>query len=160
MRYKTRDTLVVVILEVIYIKDLVTFDFREIIATTTTTTPVTNARLKALIDKGVVNALATCDTDRCQNEDDSHNSGREGVVGLTQRFERMETVFNISNCAVENQVKFATCTLHGITLTWWKFHVKTELALMCEMMFPEESDKIEAYIGSLPDMIHRSVMAS
>nr|GFB18745.1 reverse transcriptase domain-containing protein [Tanacetum cinerariifolium] len=22
-------------------------------------------------------------------------------------------------------VKFATCTLHGVTLTWWKSHVKT-----------------------------------
>ncbi|GJV17592.1 reverse transcriptase domain-containing protein, partial [Tanacetum coccineum] len=51
--------------------------------------------------------------------------GTEGVVGLTQWFERMETVFNISNCAVENQVKFATCTLHGAALTWWKSHVKT-----------------------------------
>ncbi|GKD16450.1 reverse transcriptase domain-containing protein [Tanacetum coccineum] len=50
--------------------------------------------------------------------------GTEGVVGLTQWFERIETVFNISNCAVENQVKFATCTLHGVALTWWKSHVK------------------------------------
>nr|GEZ10622.1 reverse transcriptase domain-containing protein [Tanacetum cinerariifolium] len=49
----------------------------------------------------------------------------EGVVGLTQWFKRMETVFNISNCAVENQVKFATCTLYGVVLTWWKSYVKT-----------------------------------
>ncbi|GKC78027.1 hypothetical protein Tco_1128801 [Tanacetum coccineum] len=35
------------------------------------------------------------------------------------------TVFNISNCAVKNQVKFAICTLHGVALTWWKSHVKT-----------------------------------
>ncbi|GJV41594.1 hypothetical protein Tco_1420034 [Tanacetum coccineum] len=35
-----------------------------------------------------------------------------------------------------------------------------ELALMCARMFPEESDKIEKYVGGLPDMIHRSVMAS
>ncbi|GJR29836.1 putative reverse transcriptase domain-containing protein [Tanacetum coccineum] len=34
--------------------------------------------------------------------------GTEGVVDLTQWFERMETVFRISNCTVENQVKFAT----------------------------------------------------
>ncbi|GJY22530.1 hypothetical protein Tco_0396188, partial [Tanacetum coccineum] len=73
-------------------------------------------------------------------------------------FERMETVFNISSCAVENQVKFATCTFHGVALTWWKSHVKTELALMCGMMFPEEFDKIEKYVGGLPDMIHGSVM--
>nr|GFC24963.1 hypothetical protein [Tanacetum cinerariifolium] len=37
--------------------------------------------------------------------------GTEGVVELTQWFERMEMVFRISNCLAENQVKFATCTL-------------------------------------------------
>ncbi|GKD88313.1 reverse transcriptase domain-containing protein [Tanacetum coccineum] len=37
----------------------------------------------------------------------------------------MKSVFHISNCAVENQVKFATCTLLGATLTWWNSHVKT-----------------------------------
>ncbi|GJT85677.1 hypothetical protein Tco_1067394 [Tanacetum coccineum] len=35
-----------------------------------------------------------------------------------------------------------------------------ELALLCERMFPEESDKIEKYVGGLTDMIHGSVMAS
>ncbi|GJW37086.1 hypothetical protein Tco_0060006 [Tanacetum coccineum] len=35
-----------------------------------------------------------------------------------------------------------------------------ELALMCDRMFPDESDKIEKYVGGLPDMIHGSVMAS
>ncbi|GJS94707.1 reverse transcriptase domain-containing protein [Tanacetum coccineum] len=62
----------------------------------------------------------------------------EGFVGLTQLFERMETVFNIIG--------------HDVTYS--------ELALLCGRMFPEESDKIEKYVGSLPDMIHRSVMAS
>nr|GFC43708.1 hypothetical protein [Tanacetum cinerariifolium] len=37
----------------------------------------------------------------------------------------MESVFHISNCAVENQVKFATCSLHSVALTWWNTHVKT-----------------------------------
>ncbi|GKD11745.1 hypothetical protein Tco_1196152 [Tanacetum coccineum] len=31
-----------------------------------------------------------------------------------------------------------------------------KLALMCSRMFPEEIDKIEKYIGGLPDMIHGS----
>ncbi|GJU10933.1 hypothetical protein Tco_1133329 [Tanacetum coccineum] len=44
--------------------------------------------------------------------------GTEGVVGLTQWIEKMESVFNISGCAIENQVKFATCTLLGAALTW------------------------------------------
>nr|GEV42214.1 putative reverse transcriptase domain-containing protein [Tanacetum cinerariifolium] len=107
--------------------------------------------------------------------------GTEGFVGLTQWLERMRIVFNISNCAVKNQVKFATCTLHGVALTWWKSHVIRdgdlgvkvkgtdlasntqrfqEMALMCGRMFPKESDKIEKYVGGLPDMIHGSVMAS
>ncbi|GJV63739.1 putative reverse transcriptase domain-containing protein [Tanacetum coccineum] len=39
--------------------------------------------------------------------------GTEGVVGLTQWFEKMESVYSISNCTVACQVKFATCTLQG-----------------------------------------------
>ncbi|GJY76753.1 putative reverse transcriptase domain-containing protein [Tanacetum coccineum] len=182
---------------------------------TTTTTSVTNAQLKALIEQGVAAALAARDADRSMNGDDRHNLGKgtEGVVELTQWLERMETVFCISNYTVENQVKFATCTLLGIALTWWNSHVRTvghdvayamtwtdlkkkmtdkycprgenkklevelwnlkvkgidvigynqrfqELALMCVRMIPEESDKIEKYVGGLPNLIHGSVMAS
>ncbi|GJV48569.1 putative reverse transcriptase domain-containing protein [Tanacetum coccineum] len=139
--------------------------------------------------------------------------GTEGVVELTQWFERMETVFRISNCSVENQIKFSTCTLLAGALTWWNSHVMTvthdvayamtwvdlrkkmtdkycprnemkkleaelwnlkvigtdvvrynqhfqELALLCVRMFPEESDKIERYVGGLPDMIHGNIVAS
>ncbi|GJT68406.1 putative reverse transcriptase domain-containing protein, partial [Tanacetum coccineum] len=167
---------------------------------TTTTTSVTNAQLKALIDQGVVAALAARDADRSMNGDDNHNSGTgvrrtervarectyqdfmkcqplyfkgiEGVVELTQWFEQIETVFRISNCTVENQIKFSTCTLLGVALTWWNSHVRTvghDVAYemtwtdlkrkMTDKMFPEESDKIERYVGGLPDMIHESVMA-
>nr|GEZ63029.1 hypothetical protein [Tanacetum cinerariifolium] len=35
-----------------------------------------------------------------------------------------------------------------------------ELALLCGRMFFEEADKIEKYVGGLPDMIHGSVVAS
>ncbi|GKC25809.1 putative reverse transcriptase domain-containing protein [Tanacetum coccineum] len=51
--------------------------------------------------------------------------GTEGVVVLSQWFEKMESVFHISNCAVENQVKFATCTFLRNALTWWNSHIKT-----------------------------------
>ncbi|GJZ66767.1 hypothetical protein Tco_0623463 [Tanacetum coccineum] len=51
--------------------------------------------------------------------------GTEGVVELTQWFERMEIVFRISNCTMENKIKFATCTLLGSALTWWNSHVRT-----------------------------------
>ncbi|GKC24364.1 putative reverse transcriptase domain-containing protein [Tanacetum coccineum] len=192
-----------------------------------------------MIDQGVSAALAARDATR--NGVDSHTSGTgvrgservarectyqdfmkckplyfkgtEGVVELTQWFERMETVFRISNCSVENQIKFSTCTLLAGALTWWNSHVMTvthdvayamtwvdlrkkmtdkycprnemkkleaelwnlkvigtdvvkynqrfqELALLCVRMFPEESDKIERYVGGLPDMIHGNIVAS
>ncbi|GJV09261.1 reverse transcriptase domain-containing protein [Tanacetum coccineum] len=122
-------------------------------ATTTTITPVTNAQLKALIDQGVVDALAACDADRSRNGNDSHDSGgdgrrqtlparectysdslkcqllnfkgTEGLVGLTQWFKKMEYMFHISNYTIACQIKFVTCTLQGIDLTWWNSHVKT-----------------------------------
>nr|GEW02252.1 hypothetical protein [Tanacetum cinerariifolium] len=43
--------------------------------TDTTTIPVTNAQVKALIDQGVADALAVRDTDRSQNGDDNHDLG-------------------------------------------------------------------------------------
>ncbi|GKC21353.1 hypothetical protein Tco_1023503, partial [Tanacetum coccineum] len=39
--------------------------------------------------------------------------------------EKMESVFNISGCAIENQVKFATCTMLGAALTWWNGQIRT-----------------------------------
>nr|GFA65940.1 reverse transcriptase domain-containing protein [Tanacetum cinerariifolium] len=194
-----------------------------------------------MIDQGVTAALAARDALRSTNGDDSHNSetgvrrterairectytefikcqplpfkGTEGVASLSQWCERMESIFHISNYAAENQVKFATCTLHSVALTWWNTHVQTvgheatygmswkmlmkiitdkyyprneirklemklwdlkvkgtdlasytqrfqELALLYGRMFFEESDKIEKYVGGLPDMIHGSVVAS
>ncbi|GJY29640.1 hypothetical protein Tco_0405407 [Tanacetum coccineum] len=50
--------------------------------------------------------------------------GTKGVVVLAQWFEKMESVFYISNYAMENQVKFATCTFIGNALTWWNSHMK------------------------------------
>ncbi|GJU56605.1 reverse transcriptase domain-containing protein [Tanacetum coccineum] len=49
----------------------------------------------------------------------------EGVVGLTRWIEKMESVFNISGCTIENQVKFATRTLLGAALTWWNGQIRT-----------------------------------
>ncbi|GJX67822.1 RNA-directed DNA polymerase, eukaryota, partial [Tanacetum coccineum] len=139
---------------------------------TTTTIAVTDAQLKAMIDQGVTAALVARDADRSMNGDVNHNSGTG--VRRTERVAReMETVFRISNCTVENQIKFATYTLLGITLTWWNSHVRTvghDVAYvmtwtdlkkkMTDKMFPEESDKIKKYVGGLPDMIHESVVAS
>ncbi|GKF50479.1 hypothetical protein Tco_0146946 [Tanacetum coccineum] len=85
----------------------------------------------------------------------------------------METIFRLSNCPVENQVKFSTSTLLAGALTWWNSHVITvshdaAYAMtwadlrkkMTDKMFLEESDKIERYVGGLPDMIHGNIVAS
>ncbi|GKD37732.1 hypothetical protein Tco_1257939, partial [Tanacetum coccineum] len=91
---------------------------------TAAATSVTNAQIQAMIDQGVTAALAARDANRSTNGDDSHVSGT-GVVELIQWFEKMETVFSISNCSVEDQIKFSTCTLLACALTWWNSHVRT-----------------------------------
>ncbi|GJS59179.1 putative reverse transcriptase domain-containing protein [Tanacetum coccineum] len=168
-----------------------------------------------MIDQGVTAALVARDANK--NGDESYTSGTgvrrnehaarectypdflkckplnfkgtEGVVGLTQYFEKMESVFSISNYTVVCQVKFATCTLQENALTWWNFHIKTttpEVAhampwkTLKKMMTDkycsrgeikkiefemwnlkvEASDKVEKYVGGLPNMIHGSVMAT
>ncbi|GJU88255.1 hypothetical protein Tco_1300678 [Tanacetum coccineum] len=119
-----------------------------------------------------------------------HNfSGTEGVVGLTRWFEKMETVFNISNCPPKYQVKYATCILQDSALTWWNSHKRTigveaayamnwvevddkrndltaytqrfqELILLCTRMVPDEEDRVERFIGGLPDNIQGNVIAA
>nr|GFA04995.1 hypothetical protein [Tanacetum cinerariifolium] len=45
--------------------------------------------------------------------------GTEGAMGLCQWFEKLESVFRISDCKEKDKVKFATATLQGRALTWW-----------------------------------------
>ncbi|GJT91042.1 putative reverse transcriptase domain-containing protein [Tanacetum coccineum] len=71
--------------------------------------------------------------------------GTEGVVGLTWWIEKMESVFNISGCAIKNQVKFATCTLFGAALTWWNGQIRTlgpeAYAMTWEVLKKKVTDK-------------------
>nr|GEX41432.1 putative reverse transcriptase domain, ribonuclease H-like domain, aspartic peptidase domain protein [Tanacetum cinerariifolium] len=118
-----------------------------------------------MIDQGVNATLAARDAN--QTSDDSHTSGTgvrrtervtqectyqefmkcqplyfkgtEGLVKLTQWFERMETVFCISNC------------LAG-ALTWWNSHVRivgTDAAYV--MTWIELKKKMEDNVGTNPD---------
>ncbi|GJZ89300.1 putative reverse transcriptase domain-containing protein [Tanacetum coccineum] len=107
--------------------------------------------------------------------------GTEGVVVLFQWSEKMESVFHISNCAVENQdvayamdwkavkkmmtVKYCPRgKIKELEIELWNLKVKgtdvasytlrfQELALMCGRMFHEESEEVEKYVGGHPDMI-------
>nr|GEW16777.1 putative reverse transcriptase domain-containing protein [Tanacetum cinerariifolium] len=116
--------------------------------------------------------------------------GNKGVVGLTRWIEKMESVINISGCAIENQVKFATCTLLDAVLTWWNGQIKTlgpeayamtwevlkkkmtdkycpqgelkklEIELWNLKFVANENEKIDKYISGLSDNIYGNVKSS
>ncbi|GJZ59633.1 putative reverse transcriptase domain-containing protein [Tanacetum coccineum] len=116
--------------------------------------------------------------------------GTEGVVGLTRWIEKMESVFNISGCAIENQVKFATCTLLGAALTWWNGQIRTlgpeayamtwevlkkkmtdkycpqgeikklEIELWNLKFVANETEKVDKYISGLPDNIYGNIKSA
>nr|GEX31828.1 beta-D-glucosyl crocetin beta-1,6-glucosyltransferase-like [Tanacetum cinerariifolium] len=56
---------------------------------------------------------------------DGRLNREEFAIVVRNMVEKMESVFHISGCAVENQVKFATCTLLGAALTWRNGYVRT-----------------------------------
>ncbi|GJY70105.1 reverse transcriptase domain-containing protein [Tanacetum coccineum] len=95
--------------------------------TTTTTTPMTDAQLKALIAQGVADALAECDADRSRNGDDSHDS----------RSDRRRRMPVARECTYIDFLKYQPLNFKGT-----------------EGVFSGESDKVEKYVGGLPDMIH------
>ncbi|GJX39084.1 putative reverse transcriptase domain-containing protein [Tanacetum coccineum] len=98
----------------------------------------------------------------------------KGVVGLTRWFEKMETVFHISNCPEKYQVKELMklmaevyCPRNEIQKMeseLWNLTVKNndlaaytqrfqELTMLCTKMVPEEEDQVEKFIGGLHDNI-------
>ncbi|GKC44348.1 putative reverse transcriptase domain-containing protein, partial [Tanacetum coccineum] len=105
-------------------------------------------------------------------------NGKEGVVGLTRWFEKIETVFHISNCLEKYQVNYAMCILLNSALTWWNSHKRTirikatyamcwteliklmteELVLLCTRMVLSKEDKVERFVGGLPDNIQWNVI--
>ncbi|GJX41013.1 putative reverse transcriptase domain-containing protein [Tanacetum coccineum] len=147
-----------------------------IITNPTTTTSVTNAQLKAMIDQGVTDALAARDADRNTNGNDRHNS-RMGVrrTKRVARETKKEDDRQVLPEGRDEEARGGGCVRRGVLkkleVELWNLKVKgtdvigynqqfQELALLCVRMFPEESDKIERYVGGFPDMIHGSVVAS
>nr|GEX65499.1 reverse transcriptase domain-containing protein [Tanacetum cinerariifolium] len=108
--------------------------------TTTTTTLVTHAKLKVLIDQGVADALAARDADRSRNGKDNHDS-RTGV--------RRQAPL-ARECTYLDFMKYKPLYFKGTK----------GVAELTQWMFPEESDKIEWYVGGLPDMIHEIEFAT
>ncbi|GJT36548.1 putative reverse transcriptase domain-containing protein [Tanacetum coccineum] len=107
--------------------------------------------------------------------------GTEGVVGLIRWFEKMETVFHISNCPEKSRVKELMklvtkvyCPRNGIQkkeTELWNLTIKNndltaytqrfqELTMMCTKVVPKEEDRVEKFIGRLPDNIQGNVIAA
>nr|GEU96104.1 putative reverse transcriptase domain-containing protein [Tanacetum cinerariifolium] len=74
------------------------------------------------------------------------------VVGLTRWIEMMESFFQISGCAVENQVKE-----NNVPAYTERFQ---ELTLICTKFVADETKKIDKYVSGLPNTIYESVKAS
>ncbi|GJT60062.1 reverse transcriptase domain-containing protein [Tanacetum coccineum] len=103
--------------------------------------------------------------------------GTEGVVGLTRWIERIESVFNISGCAIENQEVLKKkmtdkyCPqgeVKKLEIELWNLKVKgndvptyikrfQELTLICTKFAANETNKVDKYISGLPDNIYGNV---
>ncbi|GKF03980.1 reverse transcriptase domain-containing protein [Tanacetum coccineum] len=165
---------------------------------------MTSEAIEELINQRVAEMLATYPANRVaklvvesqsQNRDDGDNgNGREmkiemagemetEMVGETETeideamgmwFEKIETVFHISNCLERYQVKELIklmtevyCPrneIQKIESKLWNLTVKNndlaaytqrfqELTTMCIKMVPEEEDRVEKFIGGLHDNI-------
>nr|GEY12069.1 hypothetical protein [Tanacetum cinerariifolium] len=121
---------------------------------------------------GVIAALAARDALRSTNGDDSHNFGTG--VRRTERATHECTYTDFLKCQplpFKGTEGVASLSQWKLEMELWDLKVKgtdlasytqrfQELALLCERMFSEEFDKIENYVGGLPDTIHGSVVAS
>nr|GEV13342.1 putative reverse transcriptase domain-containing protein [Tanacetum cinerariifolium] len=164
---------------------------------------MTPESIQAMIDQALLRNSTNRDKSHSLHEDNQRNvqtarpcfyadfmkcqplnfKGTEGVVGLTRWIEKMESVFQISGCAIENQVKFATCTLLDAALTWWNNQIRSlgpnAYSMTREVLKKKMTDKycpqgeikkleielwnlkkIDKYVNGLPDNIYRSVKAS
>ncbi|GJX19984.1 putative reverse transcriptase domain-containing protein [Tanacetum coccineum] len=96
--------------------------------------------------------------------------GTEGVIELTQWTVGHDVAYAMTLTDLKKKMTDKYCPrgeIKKLEVEMWNLKVKgtdvvsynqrfQELALMCARMFHEESDKIEKYVGGLPDMIHES----
>nr|GEU99265.1 putative reverse transcriptase domain-containing protein [Tanacetum cinerariifolium] len=116
---------------------------------TTTTTTVTDAQFKALINQGVVNALVARNADISQNGKDSHDS-RMGVGRQAPPAHDALMWWNSHVTTVGLDVAYA--------MTWTNLRKKMTDKYCPRGEIKKLVDKVERYIGGLPDVIHGSVV--
>ncbi|GJR66750.1 putative reverse transcriptase domain-containing protein [Tanacetum coccineum] len=68
----------------------------------------------------------------------------EGVVELRRWFEKIKSVFRISECVEGKKVKFVAATLQGSALTWWNSKVAT-MGLETEPNALDRNETVDDY---------------
>nr|GEV95521.1 putative reverse transcriptase domain-containing protein [Tanacetum cinerariifolium] len=147
---------------------------------------MTPESVKAMIDQALLRNSTNGDGSQSSHEDNPRHvqttrpcfyvdfmkchplnfKGNEGIVSLTRWIEKMESVFNISGCAIENQGE-----LRKLEIELWNLKVKgndiptytncfQELTLICTKFVANENERIDKYISGLPDNIYRNVKSS
>ncbi|GKC62897.1 hypothetical protein Tco_1095495, partial [Tanacetum coccineum] len=109
-------------------------------------------------DRHVVRECTYQDFMKCQP---LNFKGTEGVIGLIRWFEKIETVFHISNCPEKYQVKNLSLEIDPLKNNDLAVYTQRfqELTMLCTKMVPEEEDRVEKFIGGLPDNIKGNVIA-
>ncbi|GJT82241.1 hypothetical protein Tco_1056583 [Tanacetum coccineum] len=125
------------------------------VADLTTTTSITGAQLQAMIDEGVTAVLAARAT--TQNGDDSHTS-EHGARSGTHILKDSDLMM-LRNEIKKIEAEMWNLKVQGTDVVAYNQRFQ-ELALLYDRMFPEETDKIERYVGGMPDLIYSSVVAS
>ncbi|GKB21612.1 putative reverse transcriptase domain-containing protein [Tanacetum coccineum] len=87
--------------------------------------PMTQASIRRMIKESVDAAIAAERARQANVRNDASGSSVERAVELRRWFKKTKSVFEISKCAEGKKVKFATATLEGPALTWWKTKVAT-----------------------------------
>nr|GEV48636.1 hypothetical protein [Tanacetum cinerariifolium] len=104
---------------------------------------------------GTVNVKG-CSYKTFMNRKPHHLNGMKGVVGLSRWIEKVEQVFEISKCAEEDKVMFATSTLRE-TILRLTIIVSMNLVLMCPELVPTEKKKVERFIRGFPERIKGNI---
>ncbi|GKE11471.1 putative reverse transcriptase domain-containing protein [Tanacetum coccineum] len=147
-----------------------------------TTTSMSDAAIKALVARSMADALAEHEANKIKNGDGSHDSGTGSR--RTDRTTRECTYSNFLKCQPLNfkgTEGVVGSREWNLALMWWNSHVKTVghnvaygmtrktlMKMLTDKYSPiGEIKKLEIemwnlkkYVGGLPDMIQRSVMAS
>ncbi|GJU03569.1 putative reverse transcriptase domain-containing protein [Tanacetum coccineum] len=161
---------------------------------------ITPESVQAMIDQALMRNSTNGDGRHSSHEDNRRNvqttrpcfyadfmkcqplnfKGNEGVVGLTWWIEKMESVFNISGCAIENQEVlkkkmidkyYPQGEIKKLEIELWYLKVKgndvptyterfQELTLICTKFVANKTEKVDKYISGLPNNIYGNVKSS